>query len=148
MWLVILSILVAVSAANSQQTDKQGKLVVNITNIRESKGAVHIALYDDPVTFMQEEGICAGKVILLTTMAPVQWTFTGLAYRRYALAVFHDANNNGVLDKNMLGIPKEPYAFAVQEPSKWRDPTFEEISFTMAEPQKKINLSLAYWKER
>ena len=31
---------------------------------------------------------------------------------KYAVAVFHDANNNEVLDKNAFGIPTEAYGFS------------------------------------
>ena len=31
---------------------------------------------------------------------------------RYALMAFADANANGVLDKNMLGVPKEGFGFS------------------------------------
>lgn len=148
MWLSILSVLFAFGIASPERMEDRGKLVLNIANIREGKGAIHIALYNDPATFLQDEGIYAGKAIPLTTTEAVQFTFRNLPYGRYVAAVFHDLNNNGILDKNLLGIPKEPYAFAVKEPSKWRDPTFEEIAFTIEEPEKKINLSLAYWKER
>lgn len=148
MWLSILLVFIAFSDLTTEETRKQGTLVVNITNIRENKGAVHIALYDDPATFLHKEGVCSGAVMPPAAAESLQWVAEGRAYGAYTLAVFHDINNNGRLDKNVLGIPTEPYAFAVKEPSKWQSPTFEEVAFIMDAPEKKISLSLAYWKER
>ena len=30
----------------------------------------------------------------------------------YAIAVFHDLNGNGKLDRNLIGLPSEPYGFS------------------------------------
>ena len=30
----------------------------------------------------------------------------------YAVAIYHDENGNGQLDKRLFGIPKEPYGFS------------------------------------
>lgn len=47
----------------------------------------------------------------------------------YAVSCFHDVNNNGVLDKNMLGIPTEPYGFSMGARPKFRAPSWEEAKF-------------------
>jgi MipA family protein len=39
-------------------------------------------------------------------------SFDGLAPGRYAVMVFHDANANGALDQNFMGIPREPLGFS------------------------------------
>ena len=38
--------------------------------------------------------------------------FEGVAAEQVAIAVRHDRNSNGKLDKNWLGVPVEPYGFS------------------------------------
>ena len=42
----------------------------------------------------------------------LEFVFTGLPAGKFAVAVFHDENGNDTLDTNLLGIPKEGYAFS------------------------------------
>jgi uncharacterized protein (DUF2141 family) len=66
---------------------------------------------------------------------------------RYALAVFEDLNNNRKLDKNLTGIPIEPYVFSNNAGSKWTKPTFEDASFELSNGSNHLFLKLKYWKE-
>jgi uncharacterized protein (DUF2141 family) len=48
----------------------------------------------------------------------------------YAISYIHDANNNGEMDANFMGIPKEDYgcsnnAKGFMGPPKWEDAKFE-----------------------
>ena len=49
----------------------------------------------------------------------------------YAFAVFHDANSNGKLDKNMLGMPTEDYAFSNNALGKMGPPSFEQARISL-----------------
>jgi len=49
----------------------------------------------------------------------------------YAIAVFHDTNSNGKLDKNFFRIPKEGYAFSNNVFGTFGPPDFEEASFKL-----------------
>ena len=53
----------------------------------------------------------------------------GLKPDRYGLKLFVDLNGNGVIDMNMLGIPKEPYAFSNNEMGTFGPPSIDEASF-------------------
>ena len=44
----------------------------------------------------------------------------------YSFSYFHDVNGNGELDKNMLGIPKEPYGFSNGQEGNFGPPNFQE----------------------
>jgi uncharacterized protein (DUF2141 family) len=60
----------------------------------------------------------------------------------YALMAFEDLNGNGVLDRNFLGIPKEPTAFS-QDYSPKGPPVFSRASFTLS-PGAREAQSLAF----
>ncbi len=46
----------------------------------------------------------------------------------YAVAVHHDANANGTMDSNFLGMPKEGYGVSNDVRSRFRPPRFSEAS--------------------
>jgi len=148
MWQIILLSIITYGIDSQVVMEPTGTLVVNIENIHLNKGSIHIALYDDPTTFSKDEGVFFGEIIQLKQAGSQQWIVEDLSYRKYALAIFHDINSNGKMDRNLLGVPKEPYAFSKKEPSKWREPTFQDVAFQMNAPEKKINVSLDFWKDR
>ncbi|TPG62364.1 DUF2141 domain-containing protein [Hymenobacter nivis] len=60
-----------------------------------------------------------------------------LAKGEWAVALTQDVNNNAKLDKNLLGIPTEPYAFSNNVRPKLSAPKFEECKF-MADADGKV----------
>ena len=47
----------------------------------------------------------------------------------YGIALFHDLNGNGELDRNLLGVPNEPFGFSNNPVIKFSAPKFEEFKF-------------------
>ena len=53
----------------------------------------------------------------------------------YALSIFYDRNDNGELDTNFIGIPREPVALSNNARPKFGPPKYEDAVFTLgAEP--------------
>jgi len=121
-----------------------GDLVVNVGNIKKDKGIIWIGLYDKKEDlFIKEKSILRSIKVDKTGKARI--TIDNVNFGTYAMAIFHDENNNGKLDKNMFGIPKEPYAFANWPKSKWRAPFYEELIFDFSESNQVINTDLTTW---
>jgi len=53
-------------------------------------------------------------VVVAATEEGMTVEISNLESGEYAIAVIQDLNENGKLDKNFLGIPKEPYGFSGQ----------------------------------
>ncbi len=58
------------------------------------------------------------------------YRFEGVPAGEYALVVYHDENENGRLDKNFIGIPKEPIGFSNRYKPKG-PPTFDRSRFAL-----------------
>ena len=71
----------------------------------------------------------------------MSYTFKNIPHDTYALAVFHDENNNGVLDKNALGIPIEPYGFSRNARARFSATPFEDAQFELKGKQS-IDISI------
>lgn len=104
-------------------------ITVTVENIKNTDGAIHIALFtssdDFPDSSTRTEGL-----ILKIEQQSVTGTFKNLAENDYAIAVFHDENGNNKLDKNFFGVPKEPYGFSGNSTSLM-PPGFNEASTTL-----------------
>jgi uncharacterized protein (DUF2141 family) len=73
-----------------------------------------------------------GATVLLTEVKPREAvvTFDRLPAGEYAVAAYQDINGNGKLDRNFIGIPKEPVGVSNRAkgrfgPPKWRDAKFQ-----------------------
>ncbi len=139
-----LIILTAAFTSLSFHGPVSGDLVVNIGNIKKGKGIIWVGLYDKKENlFIKEKSIL--RYIKVNKLGETQVTIDNVDFGTYAMAIFHDENNNGKLDKNMFGIPKEPYAFANWPKSKWRAPFYEELIFDFLETNQVVNTDLTTW---
>jgi uncharacterized protein (DUF2141 family) len=57
--------------------------------------------------------------------------FKDLPPGEYAAVAFQDVNGNGKLDKNFLGIPKEPYGFSNSARGSAGPPKFSAAAVTL-----------------
>jgi uncharacterized protein (DUF2141 family) len=107
------------------------ELVVSVEGNLE-KGVLGCALFD------RAEGFPTGPW-LYQQQFPVESAryaecrFKNLVPGRYAVAIMHDLNGNLILDKNFLGVPKEPWGVSNNVRPNFRAPEFEESSFEINE---------------
>ena len=108
-------------------------LTVTITGARSAAGELGVAVFADPAGFPEDEAKALRR--LVTSVDPAtagaRVTFPGLPAGTYAVAVRHDVNRNGRLDKNFLGIPTEGYGVSNNPPPRLRSPRFDEAAFTI-----------------
>lgn len=130
---IVFLLILTVSADNQEYSVK-----VSIKGFPDNSGNSYVALYRStdafPVHGKQYKGI----------IAPIkekksEASFQGLAPGKYAVAIFHDKNKNGKLDKNMLGIPLESYGFSNNARETFSAPSFSSASF---EVKKNVEISI------
>lgn len=130
---VIFLMILTLSADNPNYS-----LKVVIKGFPDNSGNSYVALYrssdDFPVHGKQFKGIIAP---IKDRKAEVN--FSGLTTGKYAVAIFHDKNKNGKLDKNMLGIPVESYGFSNNARETFSAPSFSSAS---VEIKKNVEISI------
>jgi uncharacterized protein (DUF2141 family) len=105
-------------------------LKVTVTGIEENEGKVLIGIFDSPKNFpVKSENNMGIHIDVVDSL--VEHTFTNLKKGQYALAIYHDENSNGELDKNFLGMPTEDYVFSNYARRLFGPPSFEEASFIL-----------------
>jgi len=117
-------------------------LTVKATGIKSKNGQIEFALYKDNNVFAKE-----GKTykIIRKSVADdeVSCTFKDLPEGKYAVCIYHDANNNHLCDKNFFGIPTEAYGFSNNRKPILSIPTFDDCSVQL-NANKSISIKLIY----
>jgi uncharacterized protein (DUF2141 family) len=124
-WFAAAAALLAPLAASAAQ------LTVDVVDVERLGGHMLVAVYNDAGAWE------AGRDAVATardsvTGRTVRVFFPGLAPGRYAVKLFHDENNNGELDANMLGVPVENYGFS-NGSRRLGPPSFDEAAFELRE---------------
>jgi uncharacterized protein (DUF2141 family) len=65
-----------------------------------------------------------------------------LQYGEFALAVYQDINGDGKIDRNLIGIPREPFAFSNNYRPVTKAPSFRDCKFSYNSSTNTINISL------
>ena len=114
----------------SRTTAQQAKLTLLITGIQQQKGIIEAGLYQKAENFPKTKKQFRIKRVPVNTDT-VRITFTLPAGKDYAIAVYHDTNENQRCDKNFLGIPTEKFGFSKNVRPGWGPPSFDEAKITL-----------------
>lgn len=124
----------------SWTSEPTAMLKVEFTNVKNGKGKLWIAIIKPGEKFGEgKPGIF--KILEVKSKANQIATFQ-IEPGRYALAVYHDLNANDVMDKNFVGIPREPYGFSRDFRPKFSAPSFEDCAFELPAAGKDISVKL------
>ena len=121
----------------------------DITGIKTNKGQIRCALFKSAKGFpgeskdtIQQDALQI-KELPASTAAPVICDFRELVSGIYAISVLHDENEDGLLNKNFLGLPTESYGVSNNITPAMRAPTFDESKFTVdTETQLRLSIQL------
>jgi len=117
-------------------------LTINITNVLNANGIIHVGVYNSKSTFKIVGQEMVG-VKLEAKRGDTTYTFKDLDNGVYAVSIFHDENKNSTLDKNFLGIPSEGYGFSNNIRPIFRGANFEESKFKFYKDTK-LNIKVGY----
>ncbi|HIP49024.1 MAG TPA: DUF2141 domain-containing protein [Lutibacter sp.] len=108
---------------------QSGIVKVTITGIENTDGNVVIGIYNSKSTFPVFGKEMQGAKIKPTKTGSLNYTFENLPDGTYAIAVWHDENDNQEMDKNIFGAPKENYGFSKNIFGTFGPPDYEEVLF-------------------
>ena len=133
------TIIVAIAILLSMQGFAQVKLTVNVKNIQSSEGKILVGLFNSEETFLEKAFQKASEEAKEDQM---QFEFDNVPEGTYTISVIHDKNNNGSLDKNMIGIPTEPYGISMDGKSMFGPPSYEDAVFKVTDKNLTLHISL------
>lgn len=141
MKLLLASISIIISTFNAVAQDGgSAELEIRVKGIKQASKTVNVALYSRNDNFPDESRSMKNTGII-SANGEVAVVFE-VPYGEYAVAVFVDANNNGKLDKNILGYPKEQFGFSNDYRPKTTALRFEHCRFVFSEQQRQVVIEL------
>ena len=106
------------------------KISIEIKGIAGEQGNLYVALFRQKDEFPVFGKQYLGKIVPVTSKK-MSYAFDNLSEGKYAIAIYHDVNKNGKLDKNYLGIPTEAYGFSNNARRTFSAPSFEEAELNL-----------------
>lgn len=107
--------------------DDSERIMIRVLGAIPSDSLVWLAIYNAEQSFNDRENA------LLAAQLPVQPDGVAACTipvsqlpKRFAIAAFHDSNNDGDLTRNQFGIPSERYGFSNDARGKFGPPAFED----------------------
>jgi uncharacterized protein (DUF2141 family) len=117
-------------------------VVVTVRGVRNDHGHVLVALCTK-ADFLQPH--CHWKGRTRAMQGTVQVTIKNVPPGQYAAQAFHDENDNGTLDRNFFGLPKEAMGFSNNAPIHLGPPRFNVASFPVGAADVQIAFALKYF---
>jgi uncharacterized protein (DUF2141 family) len=118
-----------------------GDLIIKVKGAEAPMGKVLCWLFANSTGFpMDPKG--AKTIVSVPAAAEVTCRFPGVAPGRYAVAIGHDTNGNGIIDTTPVGQPTEQWGVTNNARPAMRAPNFEESAFTMPVGDLTLNVEI------
>lgn len=105
-----------------------GDILITVSTVRNLNGHIICALFDSAEAF--DKRLPAMKVTASAATPSTDCVFHGVKAGSYAVTAIHDENDNGQLDKNFFGLPKEGYGVSNNHTYAMHGPAFGESRFS------------------
>jgi uncharacterized protein (DUF2141 family) len=121
-------------------------LLVVATGLRSYDGALLIQVHGSPEGFpgALEWAVRSARVPLRDGLAP-EITFEHLPPGEYAVAVFHDENDDGELSTNWIGIPTEGIGASNEAQGSFGPPDYEDARIRVVREQNRAEVRIVYF---
>lgn len=103
------------------------KLTINIPNISQRTGTMHVGLIMKPENFMGKSDL--DTAVAVPAEGPLTIVIPNLKAGEYAIQLYQDLNNNKVMDRAGM-MPTEPFGFS-NIAMLMGPPSFEQAAFEL-----------------
>ena len=130
--------------SSSTQAYENSNLSIKIDGIKSQKGQVCFSLFSSSQGFPANEKKALKSRCVKVADKYIQTNFGKLKAGSYAVAVIHDANADGTLNSNAIGIPKEGFGFSRNPRILTGPPKFGDSAIFVVGPNTNIYIKLQY----
>jgi uncharacterized protein (DUF2141 family) len=108
------------------QSAAAAQVTVTVTGVHDNRGLVRVAICPR-AEFLQPH--CPYVGTAPAAPGAVVVVIRGVPPGVYAAQAYQDANDNGILDRDWLGFPKEGMGFSRNAPMRFGPPAFQDAAF-------------------
>ena len=119
-------------------------LEVRIDGLRSADGDVRVALHRQvgEGSFPGDAGV-VGASFRPAAEGAVRFVFADVMPGAYAVAAFHDADGDGALNQNVVGMPTEGHGFSNGARGFMGPPSFEDAAVTVGENEAVVSITVS-----
>lgn len=130
-------------AETTREEDTSAAVTIRVAGTANEQGMIHVAVFDLREAFDRPEAAYM-RALLEIRGNSATWTLPRSSLpEAFALAAFHDENNDGKLNRDQQGLPQERVAYSNQsDPAGAEPPTFERSLIPRPMPGEVIELEL------
>jgi len=135
---IILLALLFTTAVNASE------IIVNVNGLRSTDGSVQVAVWKTADGFPDDYNMSWAQMTVPTTLTRAMFRNAEPGF--YAVAVFHDKNEDNDLNRNGMGIPTEGFGFSNNPRIIFGPPKFKKAKFKVGEGEtKEIEIELKHF---
>ena len=112
-------------------------LSIEFEGLKTEKGKLFVALYNSEKDFLKNQ--IKGSIVDISN-GKASASFDNLESGVYAVSSFYDKNDNGKMDTNFFGIPKEPTGLSNDAKGKFGPPKFKDAKFMISTDHTQIKI--------
>ena len=118
--------------------------MVQVAGAKPVQGQVVVTVYpDDARRFLAPHGkLLRARVPAAAPITKACFELPGAG--TYAVAVYHDANNDGHFNRSLIGMPSEGFGFSNDAPTKVGLPAFAAVRFPVKAGETVTRVTLRY----
>lgn len=135
------ALLIVIIASSMLQARAQGQVEVTVRNVKDGAGKVRVGIFKDAGSFLKEPFV--GRIVS-ATKGELVVVFDQVPAGTYAISIIHDENENGELDSNMVGMPKEGFGFSNDAMGMFGPPSFEKASLKLGTEPASVSIAMRY----
>lgn len=110
---------------------QSANLSLHITQLKVIENStVMIAIYNSEESYFDSEQMFLSAEIAVES-AEAKYTFKDMPHDTYAIAIYHDEDNDGEMDRKWFGPPREGYAFSNNYHSTFKPASFDDAAFKL-----------------
>jgi uncharacterized protein (DUF2141 family) len=120
-------------------------LTVSVSGMRSDKGNITITIYLDDAAHFLDGAYKLARQMVPVTLPVTTACFVLPAPGTYAVALFHDENDDHHLNTNALGIPTEGYGFSNNPTLYFGPPDLAKVRFALHSGDNPIAVRMKYY---
>ncbi|MEE3327717.1 MAG: DUF2141 domain-containing protein [Myxococcota bacterium] len=117
-----------------------GDIHLKLKGVEKGKGTLRVVLFQSEADFKSDRPYAQDQTP--AKLGEVTVIFKNVPPGRYSISSYQDVNDNGKIDTNFVGVPKEPYGFSNNAMGRFGPPSFDQMAFEVGNGNRDLEISL------
>jgi uncharacterized protein (DUF2141 family) len=137
----IISLAVSLCAFFGAQSQTVN-ITVKVNNVKSDKGIIKVCFFNKETGFPEKTNLASKCVNVAAAKGLMLIKVEGIAPGNYAIAIHHDANNDGIFNTNFFGIPTEASGASNGAKGKMGPPRYSDAMIAIDKNETQLSITI------